>query len=86
MFGCCLIALGVVMGVKVTIVVEDYAGDWVTLELESECMLVLSQDQNEMFDYLFGLVIGDGIEANDRSYIIIIDYTDGTSSTRWKLL
>lgn len=66
------------MGAKVTILMEDYFGEWVTLELKTE--------SNKMIDYLFGLVLGDGIEASDTSYIIIIDYNDGSSYSRWKLL
>lgn len=76
------------MGVKVTILTEYFgnSSDWVTLELETEYNKIVTQDENEMIDYLFGLVLGDGIEASDRSYIIIIDYTDGSSYYRWKLL
>ncbi len=76
------------MAVKVTLLVEDDVGDWVTLELETEYNKIVSQDENQMMDYLFGRVLGDGIESFDTlcSYIIIIDYTDGSSFTRWKLL
>jgi hypothetical protein len=86
MFGYCSIALGVVMGAKVTLVVEDYSGDWVTLEFETEANKIVTQDENEMIDYLFGLVLGDSVEASDTSFILIIDYTDGSSFSRWKLL
>lgn len=76
------------MGVKVTILTEYFgnSSDWVTLEFETESNKIVTQDENEMIDYLFGLVLGEGIEVSDRSYVIIIDYIDGSSFSRWKLL
>ena len=76
--------------VRVTIMIEDYipyvGGDWVMIEFETEYYKIVTQDENELIDYLFGLVLGDGIECTGRSYIILIDKTDGSSYTRWKLL
>ena len=74
------------MGVKVTIMVEDFGCDWITLELETDVNKIVTQDQQDLFPYLFGLILGDGIEATDRPYIIIIDYPCGKSHTKFKLL
>ena len=72
------------MAVKVTIMIEDFRCDWITLELETKEKV--TQDEQDLFPYLFGLILGDGIEATDRPYIIIIDYPCGKTHTRYNLL
>ena len=72
--------------VKITILHECEPSDWVTLEFQTEYNKIVTQDENDMIDYLFGLLLGDSIELTDRSYIIIIDYTDGSTYSKWNLI
>ena len=73
--------------VHITITTEFFPkSDWVTLEFKTEYNKIVTQDENEMIDYLFGLLLGDSIEVTDRSYIIIIDYTDGSTYSKWNLI